>query len=125
MHGVTRGQNRFYFVAHRTGDPMCKESRSRPESCRDHVDGPDDRIGERWSVARIGAPAVVDVQQPLPPRGFGFADIGSLANHVLAARADPNGIHSWWREHANVGVSNEFLAVATVWHGEQSLYSRT
>ena len=104
---------------------MCKESRSRPESCRNHVDGPDDRIGERWSVARIGASAVVDVQQPLPPRGFGFADLSLLANHVLAVRADPDGSHSWWCEHANVGVGDELLAVAAVRHGQQSLHSNT
>jgi len=48
---------------------------------------------------------------------FGLADVGPLANHVLAARADPDGIPPWWGEYANVGVGDELLAVAAVSHG--------
>ena len=58
-------------------------------------------------------------------RRFSLADIGSFANYVLAVRADPDSSHPWRGEHANVGIGDERIAVVTVRHERQLLYSRT
>ena len=58
-------------------------------------------------------------------RRFRLADVSSLANHVLAIRADPDGSHPRRGEHANVGVGDKSLAVVAVRHDRQLLYSRT
>ena len=58
-------------------------------------------------------------------RRFSIADVGSLTNHILAIRADPDSSHPWRGEHANVGVGDKSLAVVAVRHDRQLLYSRT
>ena len=61
----------------------------------------------------------------LSSRGFGLTDVGSLANHVLAVRTDPDGSHPWWGEHANVRVGDKPLAITTVIHEGQSFHVPT
>ena len=69
------------------------------------------------------------LQQPmcnkLLSRGFSLTDVGPFAYHLLTAWADPDGIHARWRKHTNIGIGDEFLAVAAVSHEQQSIHSRT
>ena len=91
---------------------MCNEARSRPARSRDHAGDPVDPVGEWRLVTEIGAPAVADVQRALPSWSFGLANAGPLTSHVLAARADPDGIHgsiesaNFRRIHASISRSS-------------------
>ena len=48
--------------------------------------------------------------------GVGRANVGSLPYHVLTARTDTNSGHPSRREHANVVLGHEPIAVATLRH---------